>query len=92
MPPQIVSSIDRFPSLPAQAITTSRSSSATIFATGEILTRPAAITRAAFEAAYADDTDRLLEALLTEVRPGDVVLIMSNGGFDNLHQRLLDAL
>jgi UDP-N-acetylmuramate: L-alanyl-gamma-D-glutamyl-meso-diaminopimelate ligase len=26
------------------------------------------------------------------VRPGDHVLIMSNGGFGGLHQRLLDAL
>lgn len=27
-----------------------------------------------------------------EARSGDVVLIMSNGGFDRIHQRLLDAL
>jgi len=30
--------------------------------------------------------------LVTEARSGDVILIMSNGGFDNLHQRLLKAL
>ncbi|HSP01778.1 MAG TPA: UDP-N-acetylmuramate:L-alanyl-gamma-D-glutamyl-meso-diaminopimelate ligase [Thioalkalivibrio sp.] len=38
------------------------------------------------------DPDRLLDALLDEVRPGDHVLIMSNGGFGGLHQRLLDTL
>jgi len=41
--------------------------------------------------AYAD-TDALLAALLKELRPGDLCLVMSNGGFDNLHQRLLEAL
>jgi UDP-N-acetylmuramate: L-alanyl-gamma-D-glutamyl-meso-diaminopimelate ligase len=43
-------------------------------------------------ASYCETTDRLLEALIQEARSGDVVLIMSNGGFDHLHQRLLAAL
>ena len=38
------------------------------------------------------DTDSLLATLLTVVREGDMVLIMSNGGFDNLHRRLLEAM
>ncbi|MFH2126847.1 MAG: Mur ligase family protein [Pseudomonadota bacterium] len=38
------------------------------------------------------DTDAILTALLTKLRPGDLCLIMSNGGFDNMHQRLLDGL
>ena len=38
------------------------------------------------------NTDPLIEALVKETRPGDVVLIMSNGGFDNLHHRLLERL
>jgi UDP-N-acetylmuramate: L-alanyl-gamma-D-glutamyl-meso-diaminopimelate ligase len=38
------------------------------------------------------DVDTLLAQLLTQVHPGDTVLIMSNGGFGQLHQRLLDAL
>ncbi len=38
------------------------------------------------------DTEDLLQALLKEVRSGDQVLIMSNGGFADLHQRLLDTL
>ena len=44
------------------------------------------------EAHCFPDTDLLLTYLLSEVKAGDMVLIMSNGGFDNLHQRLLDAL
>ena len=38
------------------------------------------------------NTDALLEHLLKSLAPGDLVLIMSNGGFDNLHQRLLNGL
>ncbi len=36
--------------------------------------------------------DAIIAALRKEARPGDSILIMSNGGFDNIHQRLLDAL
>ncbi len=39
-----------------------------------------------------DSVDAILEALVAAVRPGDQVLVMSNGGFANIHQRLLDAL
>lgn len=42
-------------------------------------------------AVYAD-ADSLLPALHDAVCPGDVVLIMSNGGFGNIHARLLEAL
>jgi UDP-N-acetylmuramate: L-alanyl-gamma-D-glutamyl-meso-diaminopimelate ligase len=34
----------------------------------------------------------LIEALVREARPGDQVLVMSNGGFGGIHDRLLDAL
>lgn len=44
------------------------------------------------EAHAFGNTDDLLACLLEVLRPGDLCLIMSNGGFDNLHQRLLDAL
>ncbi|MCF8143674.1 MAG: UDP-N-acetylmuramate:L-alanyl-gamma-D-glutamyl-meso-diaminopimelate ligase [Deltaproteobacteria bacterium] len=44
------------------------------------------------EASYHETTDNLLRALIQQVRSGDVILIMSNGGFDNLNQRLLKAL
>ena len=38
------------------------------------------------------DTDSLLASLLSGNRAGDIVLIMSNGGFDNLHRRLLKSI
>lgn len=44
------------------------------------------------QAVYFPDTDAIVDYLVGAVRPGDVVLIMSNGGFDNIHERLLDAL
>lgn len=36
--------------------------------------------------------EQIIQALVGEVAPGDRVLIMSNGGFEQIHQRLLDAL
>jgi UDP-N-acetylmuramate: L-alanyl-gamma-D-glutamyl-meso-diaminopimelate ligase len=41
---------------------------------------------------YFPGTDQLLEGILSVSRPGDVVLIMSNGAFDDLHHRLLARL
>ena len=38
------------------------------------------------------DTDKLLDALASEAKKDDIILIMSNGGFDNIHQRLLEKL
>jgi len=38
------------------------------------------------------DLDQLLAALVQEARPGDRVVIMSNGGFGGLHARLLERL
>jgi len=38
------------------------------------------------------DTDGILEYLHSTLLPGDVVAILSNGGFDNIHTRLLDML
>ncbi len=38
------------------------------------------------------DTDQLLDALIGEVKAGDVILIMSNGAFDNLPRRLINLL
>jgi UDP-N-acetylmuramate: L-alanyl-gamma-D-glutamyl-meso-diaminopimelate ligase len=39
---------------------------------------------------YFENTDRIIDFLVSRARPGDAVLIMSNGGFDNIHERLLD--
>jgi UDP-N-acetylmuramate: L-alanyl-gamma-D-glutamyl-meso-diaminopimelate ligase len=41
---------------------------------------------------YFPDTDSILDFLLITAQPGDIVLIMSNGSFDNIHQRLLESL
>ena len=41
--------------------------------------------------AFANSAE-LLAALLNELKPGDLCLIMSNGSFDNIHQRLLSSL
>ena len=41
---------------------------------------------------YFPNTDQLLEAMVKESRTGDIFLIMSNGGFDNIHERLLKSL
>ena len=39
-----------------------------------------------------EDTDAILSHLQTTLVPGDVVAILSNGGFDNIHLRLLETL
>ena len=41
---------------------------------------------------FYPDTAAIMERVCGEVRAGDVVAIMSNGGFDNIHDRLLMAL
>jgi UDP-N-acetylmuramate: L-alanyl-gamma-D-glutamyl-meso-diaminopimelate ligase len=50
------------------------------------------LCRSGKEAFYFEDTDRIINFLLEQARPRDIVLIMSNGGFDNIHARLLDRL
>jgi UDP-N-acetylmuramate: L-alanyl-gamma-D-glutamyl-meso-diaminopimelate ligase len=50
------------------------------------------LRRRGCEAHYFADTGAIIAHLVAEARPGDVILIMSNGGFDNIHARLLDAL
>jgi len=43
-------------------------------------------------AAAFDDLDTLVRAVCAAARPGDQILVMSNGGFGGVHQKLLDAL
>jgi UDP-N-acetylmuramate: L-alanyl-gamma-D-glutamyl-meso-diaminopimelate ligase len=43
-------------------------------------------------ARYFPDTDALLQGLLLDLRPGDLVLVMSNGDFNHLVPRLCEAL
>ncbi len=44
------------------------------------------------DAHYFDDTQSIIDFLVKESRSGDLLLIMSNGGFENIHERLLKAL
>jgi UDP-N-acetylmuramate: L-alanyl-gamma-D-glutamyl-meso-diaminopimelate ligase len=44
------------------------------------------------KAAVHDDLDTLVEAIVAEARPGDHVLVMSNGGFGGIHDKLLRRL
>ena len=43
-------------------------------------------------ARYVPDVPSIVDILARESRDGDVVLVMSNGSFGGIHQRLLDAL
>jgi UDP-N-acetylmuramate: L-alanyl-gamma-D-glutamyl-meso-diaminopimelate ligase len=36
--------------------------------------------------------DEIVRTVERESRPGDLVIVMSNGGFDDIHQKLLKAL
>jgi UDP-N-acetylmuramate: L-alanyl-gamma-D-glutamyl-meso-diaminopimelate ligase len=40
----------------------------------------------------AGSVDDIVQLIVTEHRPGDLVVIMSNGGFGGIHQKLLRAL
>jgi len=44
------------------------------------------------EAVYFDDVEDILDWLAPRLKSGDVVLVMSNGDFDNIHERLLARL
>ncbi len=41
-------------------------------------------------AAYLPDVDSIVNHLVKQVAPGDVVCVFSNGGFGGIHQKLLD--
>jgi len=39
-----------------------------------------------------DQIDYMVQAIVQQAQPGDHILVMSNGGFGGVHQKLLDAL
>ena len=43
-------------------------------------------------ARYIPAVDDIVRTVAKEARDGDLVVVMSNGGFDNIHQKLLSAL
>ena len=50
------------------------------------------ITRAGGDAIAIDGVDALVERVVGEARPDDVALVMSNGDFQGIHLKLLEAL
>jgi UDP-N-acetylmuramate: L-alanyl-gamma-D-glutamyl-meso-diaminopimelate ligase len=53
---------------------------------------PAAVASLRERVSFADSVEGLAQALADDARPGDQILIMSNGGFGGLHDKLLAAL
>jgi UDP-N-acetylmuramate: L-alanyl-gamma-D-glutamyl-meso-diaminopimelate ligase len=43
-------------------------------------------------ARHVPDVEGIVRTIVSEQRPGDVVVLMSNGGFGGIHQKLLEAL
>jgi UDP-N-acetylmuramate: L-alanyl-gamma-D-glutamyl-meso-diaminopimelate ligase len=44
------------------------------------------------KAAAFDELDKLVQAIAAAARPGDHILVMSNGGFGGVHRKILDVL
>lgn len=44
------------------------------------------------KATVFDTTEAIVDTLKREALPGDQLLVMSNGGFEGIHQRILEAL
>ncbi len=52
----------------------------------------ARLTGAGTPARYRPSVAELVEGIVGDAAPGDVVVVMSNGGFGGIHDRLLEAL
>jgi UDP-N-acetylmuramate: L-alanyl-gamma-D-glutamyl-meso-diaminopimelate ligase len=50
------------------------------------------LRRAGKEAFYEDDTAAIVERVTGLAAAGDVIAVFSNGGFDNIHTKLLEVL
>jgi UDP-N-acetylmuramate: L-alanyl-gamma-D-glutamyl-meso-diaminopimelate ligase len=48
--------------------------------------------RAGTKAAYCPDVDQIVKQLAENAAPGDVVVVLSSGSFEGLHDKLLDAI
>jgi UDP-N-acetylmuramate: L-alanyl-gamma-D-glutamyl-meso-diaminopimelate ligase len=53
---------------------------------------PAAVAALGSRASFAANVDSLVKGLAEDSRSGDHILVMSNGGFGGLHEKLLAAL
>jgi UDP-N-acetylmuramate: L-alanyl-gamma-D-glutamyl-meso-diaminopimelate ligase len=50
------------------------------------------LRRQGMDARYIPSVDDIVRAVAADANSGDLVVIMSNGGFDDIHQKLLTAL
>ncbi len=50
------------------------------------------VARLGKPAYYEAGVEEIVQRVKREARPGDLVAVFSNGGFDNIHERLLSAL
>lgn len=50
------------------------------------------IEKKGIEAYYFENSDAVIRFLVTKLKQDDLVLIMSNGGFDNIHIKLLEKI
>ena len=50
------------------------------------------IEKKGIEAYYFENSEGVIRFLLTKLKQDDLVLIMSNGGFDNIHVKLLEKI
>jgi UDP-N-acetylmuramate: L-alanyl-gamma-D-glutamyl-meso-diaminopimelate ligase len=44
------------------------------------------------DARFIPEVNEIVATVAREAREGDLVVVMSNGGFDNIHEKLLTAL
>src|SRR6267143_507589 len=51
-----------------------------------------AISEAGHPAFYEQNADAIIDRIVPMLRPNDVVAVFSNGGFDNIHEKLLARL
>jgi UDP-N-acetylmuramate: L-alanyl-gamma-D-glutamyl-meso-diaminopimelate ligase len=50
------------------------------------------LTRGGTSARHLPDVDAIVAAVARDARPGDLIVVMSNGGFGGIHGKLLEAL
>jgi len=51
-----------------------------------------AIVKAGSPAFYEQNADAIVDRIVPMLRPKDIVAVFSNGGFDNIHEKLLERL
>jgi len=63
-----------------------------IFGGGDLAWDPQSLFRGSENVRVLSSIDEIVHQVVSQARPGDHLLVMSNGGFGGIHQRLLDAL